>query len=80
MSCVFRPPEFFQCEPGPNGFEDAHAKERLKQDGVLCLPGDEFLASLKPDKFPDWEMRYLPAQQAQCAVIVGESARPRTLR
>jgi predicted AAA+ superfamily ATPase len=28
-------------------------KERLKQDGVLCIPGDEFLANLKPDKFPD---------------------------
>jgi len=28
-------------------------KERLKQDGVLCLPGEEFLANLKPGKFPD---------------------------
>ncbi|MFI5358105.1 MAG: ATP-binding protein [Opitutales bacterium] len=28
-------------------------KERLKQEGVLCLPGDEFLANLKPDKFPN---------------------------
>lgn len=28
-------------------------KERLKQDGVLCLPGDEFLANLEPGKFPD---------------------------
>ena len=28
-------------------------KERLKQDGVLCIPGDEFLANLKPNKFPD---------------------------
>ena len=27
--------------------------ERLKQDGVLCLPGEEFLANLKPDAFPD---------------------------
>lgn len=28
-------------------------KERLKQAGVLCLPGEEFLANLKPGKFPD---------------------------
>jgi predicted AAA+ superfamily ATPase len=28
-------------------------KERLKQDGVLCLPGEEFLAGLTPDMFSD---------------------------
>jgi predicted AAA+ superfamily ATPase len=28
-------------------------KERLMQEGVLCLPGEEFLATLKPDIFPD---------------------------
>ena len=28
-------------------------KERLKQDGVLCIPGDEFLSILTPDRFPE---------------------------
>jgi hypothetical protein len=26
--------------------------DRLKRDGVLCLPAEQFLAELKPNQFP----------------------------
>jgi predicted AAA+ superfamily ATPase len=28
-------------------------EDRVKRDGILCLPAEQFLAELKPDKFPD---------------------------
>jgi hypothetical protein len=27
--------------------------ERLKRDGILCLPAQQFLVALKPDHFPE---------------------------
>ncbi|MEA3132550.1 MAG: uncharacterized protein QOG17_396 [Gammaproteobacteria bacterium] len=28
-------------------------EDRIKRDGVLCMPCEEFLLALRPDSFPD---------------------------
>lgn len=42
---------FAEDYPQSRGFLLYRGKERLKRDGILCLPCDEFLTQLQPDQF-----------------------------